>query len=424
MVGGLTATVAAALLLMIRPPGPGPVPAVVVATASGHAIVDGAVLTASADRPTLLQFRRPATARLAPGARARLRSVGGGDRVELMSGAVGVEVAPGAYTREAPFAVQAGGFSVTVVGTAFDVEVAPTGVLSVAVERGVVEVSGPGLIATRVAAGRCWTSAQREVLPCDAPESPPPDGSPPAAAQPDPPARPSQQRSMRAKRPAEVVAPQRPGALKELSPYDDAEKLLAERNYIDAAERFAAIAAGDGPMASTALYELGVIQAERLGRAGQARSSFEAYQARFPAGPLRPEVDLGRLQALVSLGLNDAALQASSKFLQTYPGSRRGDEVRTMRGDTLHALGRHGDAVAEYDGVGAGRFAGQAAWGAAVCLTDAGRKEQARQRVRNYLQRFPNGPFAGAARKALNNESLNAGPPSGHSGSTRTTKDD
>ena len=81
----------------------------------------------------------------------------------------------------------------------------------------------------------------------------------------------------------------------------------------------------------------------------------------------------------------------------------------------LHSAGRHLQAASEYDAIGGGRFADEAAWRAAVCLQDAGRKAQARERVLSYLERFPAGRFAAQAMAALNTESLNARPANGHS---------
>ncbi len=423
--GGLAGTVAVAVAIMVLTQAPAPPttpPAIVIATAAGHAVLNGATLEPAPDRPTLVRFRKSASARLSGGGKATFSSKGGGDTVQLHAGAVDVEVTPGVYEGGAPFAVEAGGYQVRVVGTVFEVDVDSAGIVEVSVDRGAVEVSGPLQAAVRVRAGSCWTSAVRTVRPCAgtteaAPEPPPtaPEPAAPATGEPKHAPRRSRPGSKAAPGPTRAPDPARAPTTQAPSPFDEVDQLQRAGLFADAAVRLRSLSQAGGGVADEALYELARLQSRQLGQPSAAMASLKQYQRRFPSGALRPEVDLELVQVSVSRGLLDQALAASSAYLNAYPADRRTDEVRALRGAMLHSAGRHLQAASEYDAIGGGRFADEAAWRAAVCLQDAGRKAQARERVLSYLERFPAGRFAAQAMAALNTESLNARPANGHS---------
>jgi tetratricopeptide (TPR) repeat protein len=77
-------------------------------------------------------------------------------------------------------------------------------------------------------------------------------------------------------------------------------------------------------------------------------STLDEYDARFPAGALRSEATLARLDALVAMGKSSAALQLLD---QTTIRGPRALELLVLRGELRAAAGHHAEAVQDFDRV-------------------------------------------------------------------------
>jgi len=207
------------------------------------------------------------------------------------------------------FAVSAGPYVITVVGTKFHVGVGDDRV-SVEVEEGVVEVSR-GARSVRLVAGDSWAGALRGL-------------APPAVEH-----RPSlASASFRRTSLADSPAPVENGpASMELT---EARSALREGRPEDSLAMLSHCAKGGGPAAENAAYEMGRVLRDGLQRPRAAVAAWGAYRTRFPNGLLRAEVDLSILETLAKLGDKAAALTEAEAFLARYPNSERRDEVAKL----------------------------------------------------------------------------------------------
>lgn len=98
------------------------------------------------------------------------------------------------------------------------------------------------------------------------------------------------------------------------------------------------IAAGTGPAAENAAYEIGRITRYNLNRPRQAIALWDKYRTRFPSGLLRTETDLSIVDTLSSLGDAHAALREAEAFLARHPTSERRAEVQKLA-ERLRAAG-------------------------------------------------------------------------------------
>jgi tetratricopeptide (TPR) repeat protein len=203
------------------------------------------------------------------------------------------------------FAVSAGPYVVTVVGTKFHVGVADDRV-SVAVEEGVVEV-WRGDRSVRLVEGDSWAGPMRGIAP------PAVQHRSPAAA---------------SRRVAEAAAlPESAPASVELT---EARSAFKEGRPEDALAMLSHCAKGAGPAAENAAYEMGRVLRDGLRRPRAAVAAWGAYRTRFPDGLLRAEADLSILETLAKLGDKAAALAEAEAFLARYPNSERRDEVAKL----------------------------------------------------------------------------------------------
>jgi hypothetical protein len=222
------------------------------------------------------------------------------------------------------FTLSAGPYSISVLGTRFQVRVAGDSV-GVDVEEGVVEVSrGPRKV--RVEAGEAWTS---------------PSGLSVR----------SRPRAVRAPERVAAVAPI-PAPAPEPEPtvaasndqFRQAQMALAEGHPQRALEILESLARGRGPAAENAAYEVGRILRYHFMRPRQALSAWYRYRARFPQGMLRAETDLSIVDALLVVGDKAGALAEADAFLARHPQSeRRGEIARIasqLRGESRETLSR------------------------------------------------------------------------------------
>ncbi len=199
------------------------------------------------------------------------------------------------------FAVAAGPYLISVIGTKFSVRVTE-GRVGVDVEEGVVEV-WRGMRAVRLVAGDSWAGPLNEAVP-------------PAAAAPKPsPARPNP-----------VVA----------SELREAQQALAAGQPAQAVAILRRLSHGNGATAENAAYELGRVLRDNLHRPREAVLAWSRYRTRFPRGLLRAEADLSLVETLASMGDHAAALVEAEAFLARHPSSERRDDVeriaRRLRG--------------------------------------------------------------------------------------------
>jgi tetratricopeptide (TPR) repeat protein len=141
----------------------------------------------------------------------------------------------------------------------------------------------------------------------------------------------------------------------------------------------------------------------------RALERLDTYLSRFPEGQLRLEARLARLDALLALGRRPAALVA----LEELPGDQvaRRPGLRLLRGELLAGAGRCTRALADFDAVLQRRAATgpaltrnhheRALYGRASCRSTLGQTDAARADLQAYLERFPDGTFAPAVRRAL-----------------------
>jgi hypothetical protein len=139
----------------------------------------------------------------------------------------------------------------------------------------------------------------------------------------------------------------------------------------------------------------------------RALRALDDYERRFPSGALAPEATAARIDALLALGRKGQALRR----LETLSLDRlpRGTELRVLRGELRAGRGELGGALDDFDAVLASQDTGKAPGaiveralnGRGSCRARLGDTAGARADLQESLRRFPNGPFAESARRAL-----------------------
>jgi hypothetical protein len=244
------------------------------------------------------------------------------------------------------YAVRAGAYRITVLGTVFDVAV-EAATVQVAVSSGVVQIeeASSGKRLERLAAGEQWSS--------QAPTAPEPAPVP--------------------VRPARRTPPADPAALRALAEAREARRNGDPRRALDLYDR---IVAAGGPLAESALFEMASIENEDLHDPGRALATWERYRQRHPRGLLRAEADLSVIEVLPRLGQEGRALDEARAFLRRYPRSERRAEVARVAGDLARARGDCRAALSLYELALAaglsGRDAADAGSGRAACLSTLG----------------------------------------------------
>lgn len=233
------------------------------------------------------------------------------------------------------FSVTAGPYVVTVVGTKFNVKVGSRTV-GVEVSEGVVEV-WRGSHSTRLVAGDAWHGPLHPEEASSQPASS--SGSSSAAAAASTSASPSVAAvAAPAERPQAATAPSPSAPLVSNKPVastsrglQDAQAAVQSGDLNRAVELLNHAAAGTGPAAENAAYELARITRYNLGRPRQAVALWDKYRSRFPSGLLRTEADLSIVDTLSQMGEVRAALAEAKAFVARHPNSeRRGDVQRLI----------------------------------------------------------------------------------------------
>ncbi|MGA7742398.1 MAG: FecR domain-containing protein [Polyangia bacterium] len=212
--------------------------------------------------------------------------------------------APGAR-----FAVSAGPYVISVVGTKFHVGVGDDRV-SVEVEEGVVEV-WRGARSVRLVEGDSWAGPIRGLAPPGIEHRTFVPGT-------------TSRRAALADSPARI---ENGPASAELT---EARSALSEGRTEEALAMLTHCAKGVGPAAENAAYEMGRVLRDGLHRPQAAVTAWLAYRTRFPNGLLRAEADLSILETLARVGDKAAALAEAESFLARYPNSERREEVAKL----------------------------------------------------------------------------------------------
>jgi ferric-dicitrate binding protein FerR (iron transport regulator) len=275
------------------------------------------------------------------------------------------------------YIVRAGSYQVAVLGTTFVVAVEESGV-SVAVESGMVDVqeAGSGRRLDRLEPGQRWSSEGRSrvrVLP------------------------PHPVRRLTLRGPAGPTDPAAAGAL-------DEARQARRTDPGRALTLYQRLAAGRGPLAEIALYEMAAIENEDLRDPRRALTTWERYRERYPRGMLRAEADFSLIEVLTQLKEETRALEEARGFLRRYARSERRGEVALVAGDLARSSGDCELAVGLYDTAVKGPLgpsdSDDAAFNRAACLA-AVRDGRAVSAAREYLARRPSGRHRAEASRLL-----------------------
>jgi hypothetical protein len=132
----------------------------------------------------------------------------------------------------------------------------------------------------------------------------------------------------------------------------------------------------------------------------RALTLLERYAAEFPAGVLRLEADMARVDSHLALGQRPAALAILDRLPLERVG--RGLELRVVRAE-LYAERDCVRANRDFDLVLSANppasLEERALFGRATCRSRLGDAQGARADLERYLQRFPDGRFAAVARE-------------------------
>jgi len=349
-----------------------------------------------------------ATAVLSADAVATGRAQAGDTDIVLSKGSIELHVLP--RTPGHDFAVNAGLYRFTVVGTAFTVSQTRSH-LELAVSEGTVAVWRGTKRLTRVGAGARWSAevspaasarpqaprgqaepssavAPVEPLPRETPGLAPP--SVPATAVAGTPPRPSAPALTPppATSPATSAFPDRATASAPAALRRDCGQFAASKRAQEALTCYQEQAAQNGLAGETALYELARLWRDSFGQLDRSLAAFQAQRARFPNGVLRTEADLSIIELLPRLDRHADALAESAHFLNSHPKAERSGEIHLLRGNIFREVLRDLDhAEREYAlGAGArGRAGDDNRFMHAVCLEALGRMDEARKAYEAYL---------------------------------------
>jgi hypothetical protein len=335
-----------------------------------------------------------AVRRLVAGARADLGPLAvlatdASARPEVLNGEVRFDVPDQPPDR--PFVVRMVSYYVTVAGARFSVRV-ESGVASVNVDAGAVEIWSGRRCLARVEAGGRW-SVGSLAAPARAAAAFGADWRPNAL----------RANALRPKA-ARSSVPRSDGSPGSAT---DAEDLASAREArasdpSRAISLYEQVFARGGPAAENALYQIGGIYHDQLRDPARALTAWERYRARYPRGQLRAETDLSILDTLAELGQKSRALDEGLAFLRRHPGSERRGEVARVAADLARVRGQYRLAATLYAQVAGTQVSGDdaddAAFGRASCLEaldDAG----AEAALADYLATYPHGRHAAEARK-------------------------
>lgn len=205
---------------------------------------------------------------------------------------------------------------------------------------------------------------------------------------------------------AAAPAPVAPPAAPILAPAPEESVAPAEpRRHVAHAARAHEAAAPEDPVVAESRLLAGALQDLRQRHDPQAALGvLDDYDRRFPTGALAPEAASARIDALLALGRRSQALERLEALsLDRLP---RGAELRALRGELRAGRGELGGALDDFSAVLATRsppssVVERALYGRGSCRSRLGDVAGARADLNELLRRFPSGPFAEPARRAL-----------------------
>ena len=339
------------------------------------------------------------------------RAQAGNTEVVLSKGSIELHVLPRASGRQ--FAVNAGPYRFTVVGTAFTVSQTGSRVELVVSEGTVAVWRGTRHLAT-VAAGAEWAAdlkpgassdvrlqtprtqdvqpspvARAESLPLVLSALSPPPATPvPAAAR----------FPARAATPTVVYSPVVPVAVAAaptahaatptapVAAHRDCGQFAASPR--DALTCYQDQAVQSGLAGETAQYEVARLWRDSLGEPERALAAFQTQRSRFPNGVLRTEADLSIIELLPRLDRHADALAESELFLRAHPQAERRGEIHLLRGNIFREVLRdlvHAEREYARAAEAGGRVGDDGRFLHAVCLEALGRVDEARKDYQAYL---------------------------------------
>jgi len=141
-------------------------------------------------------------------------------------------------------------------------------------------------------------------------------------------------------------------------------------------------------------------------RPAEALQDLSRYHARFSHGMMAGEAALTEVRAYLDLGLDTKALARLEDLARTdFEGIPRPDEARLLRAELLARTRDCPRAIQDFDKLLVGHLEpaldGRALYGRAACRAALGDSTGSRADLSTYLARFPDGPFAGAARAGV-----------------------
>jgi tetratricopeptide (TPR) repeat protein len=129
----------------------------------------------------------------------------------------------------------------------------------------------------------------------------------------------------------------------------------------------------------------------------------DEHGARFPAGTLKREATLARVETLLALDRRDDALRVlDAAAISDLPRARA---VRATRGELRAELGRCTDALKDFELLLSSDqrddYAERALYGRAACRARGGDTTRVRADLTLYQALYPNGRFAAEVRRLL-----------------------
>ena len=137
-----------------------------------------------------------------------------------------------------------------------------------------------------------------------------------------------------------------------------------------------------------------------------ALGELSLYRSRYPRGLMAGEASLTEVRAELDLGLDAQALRRLEELAaDDFREVPRPDEARLLRAELLARGGGCGRAMADFDGLLASPLESaleqRALYGRAACRSTLGDTAGGRADLARYLEKFPDGQFAGSARQGV-----------------------
>src|SRR5262245_33356257 len=141
---------------------------------------------------------------------------------------------------------------------------------------------------------------------------------------------------------------------------------------------------------------------ERAHRPERALALLDGHRDRFGDGPFAADAARLRVDALLELGRSAEALDVLDGLALDGNPSGRARELRLARAELRAAAGRWREARNDFAAVlASGASSERALYGAAASAVAVGARDEARVLLRRYLDTYPQGAHAAAARRLL-----------------------